>query len=203
MAAYLDENLILDMAGGDREAFSKLYGSVSDTVYGLALSILRNRQDAEDVMHDAFIRIYTSAASYTPCGKPMAWIISIVRNLCLNKIRDDSRTETMGGSTSEGHPEAEPADPEDSIEDLTNRMVIDTAMKVLDDDERQIVTLHALTGYKHKEIAEMLDMAQGTELSKFHRALKKMRNELEKMPASESSAPSGSIKENKGKEGAE
>ena len=148
MAAYLDENLILDMAGGDREAFSKLYGSVSDTVYGLALSILKNRQDAEDVMHDAFIRIYTGAASYTPCGKPMDWIISIVRNLCLNKIRDDSRTESMAGSTSEDHPEAEPADPEDSIEDLTNRMVLDTAMKVLDDDERQIVTLHALTGDK-------------------------------------------------------
>lgn len=171
-ATYLDDRLILDMAGGDKEAFRTVYEATNSTVYGLALSILRNREDAEDVMHDTYIRMYTGACLYQPSGKPLAWIISIVRNLCLNKIRENSHTEDLPDS------HADEADPEDMIEQSTARMVIDAAMKVLGDDERQIVVLHAVTGYKHREIAELLDMPQGTVLSKYNRALKKMKGEL-------------------------
>ena len=172
-AAYLDEDLILDMAGGDREAFREVYEATKSTVYGLALSILRNREDAEDVMHDAYIKIYTGAPSYQPSGRPLAWIISIVRNLCLNRIRDNGHEEDLP----DDHPEE--ADPEDLIERSTAKMVLDAAMKVLSEDERQIVMLHAVTGYRHREIAEILKIPQGTVLSKYNRALKKMRNELE------------------------
>ena len=55
----LNENLILRMAGGDREAFKTLYEQTASVVYGFALSILKNKHDAEDVMHDAFIKTYT------------------------------------------------------------------------------------------------------------------------------------------------
>ena len=170
--AYLDDNMILDMAGGDKEAFRKIYEATKSTVFGLALSILKNRQDAEDVMHDAYIKIYTGAPSYRPCGKPVSWMISIVRNLCLNRLRDESRTADLP----EDHPEE--ADPEDLIEQSTAKMVLDAAMNVLDDDERQIVMLHAVTGYRHREIADLLGLPQGTVLSKYNRALKKMRTEL-------------------------
>ena len=86
-AVQLDENLILRMANGDGHAFTELYQLTSGAVYGFALSILRNREDAEDVMHDAFIKTYTGAVTYKPTGKPLAWILTIVRNLAYNKIR--------------------------------------------------------------------------------------------------------------------
>ncbi|MBR3146984.1 MAG: RNA polymerase sigma factor [Eubacterium sp.] len=170
---YLDERLILDMADGDKEAFRKIYEATDSTVYGLALSILKNRQDAEDVMHDAYIRIYSGAHSYKPEGKPLAWIVSIVRNLCLNKIREGNRAD---GFDDEKISEVE--DPGDEIEQLTARMVLDAAMDVLDDEEREIVLLHAVTGYRHREIADLMGMPQGTVLSKYNRALRKMKNEL-------------------------
>lgn len=169
-SAVLDENLILRMADGDKHAFTELYSQTSSAVYGFALSILKNKHDAEDVMHDTYIRAYTAAVTYRPMGKPLSWILTIVRNLCFSRIRagnvceDISEYENLAG-----------IDAEDSID----KIVLEQAMQVLDLDERQIVVLHALTGLRHREIAEIIDAPVGTVLSKYNRALKKMRKELE------------------------
>lgn len=169
-AAALDENLILRMAEGDRNAFREFYEHTSSAVYGFALSILRNKHDAEDVMHDAFIKAYTAAVTYRPTGKPLAWMMTIVRNMCLNRIKagkvceDISEYEHLAGT-----------DADDSID----RLVLEQALQILDSEERQIVVLHALTGFKHREIADILEVPTGTVLSKYNRALKKVRKELE------------------------
>lgn len=171
-ALQLDENLIVRMAASDTAAFRELYLQTSGVVYGFAMSILRNKHDAEDVMHDAFINIYSGAVTYRPSGHPMAWILTIVRNLCLNRIRagriceELSEYDSLAGTV-------------DDSENVLDRMVLETAMKVLDAEERQIVILHAMTGFKHREIAEILDLPTGTVLSKYNRALKKMRKELD------------------------
>ena len=170
--ARIDEKLIIRMAAGDGAAFKELYEQTASAVYGFALSILKNKHDAEDVMHDAFIKIYTSAVTYRPSGNPMAWILTIVRNLCLNRIRagkvceDLSEYDDLAGALNES-------------DSMLDRMVLETAMGVLDAEERQIVVLHAMTGFKHREIAEILDLPTGTVLSKYNRALKKMRKEME------------------------
>ncbi len=168
--AALDENLILRMGRGDGAAFAEFYRQTSSAVYGFALSILRNRHDAEDVMHDAFIRAYGAAVSYKPSGKPMSWLLTIVRNLCYNRIRDGRVCEDIAE-----YDDLAAASPDDSID----RMVLEKAMSILDSDERQIVVLHALTGLKHREIADILEVPVGTVLSKYNRSLKKMRKELE------------------------
>ena len=168
----LDENLIVRMASNDGAAFRELYQQTSGVVYGFAMSILRNRHDAEDVMHDAYIKIYSSAVTYRPSGKPMAWILTIVRNLCLNKIRagkvceDLSEYDHLAGTSNDS-------------DTVLDRMVLETAMNILDAEERQIVILHAVTGFKHREIAEILDLPTGTILSKYNRAMKKMRSIME------------------------
>lgn len=166
----LDENLILRMGKGDKAAFSEFYRQTSSAVYGFALSILRNKHDAEDVMHDAFIRAYNAAVSYRPSGSPMAWLLTIVRNLCYNRIRAGKVCEDIAE-----YENLASASPDDSID----RMVLEQALQILDSEERQVVVLHALTGLKHREIAEILEIPTGTVLSKYNRALKKMRNELE------------------------
>jgi len=68
-------------------ALEALYERTKAAVYGLALSILRNPQDAEDVMQDTYIRIIRSAGRYRSQGKPMAFILTITRNLALDRIR--------------------------------------------------------------------------------------------------------------------
>jgi RNA polymerase sigma-70 factor (ECF subfamily) len=169
-AVDLDENLILLMAKGDGNAFREFYGATSSAVYGFALSILKNKQDAEDVMHDAYIKAYTNASSYKPMGKPLAWLLTIVKNLCYNKLRSGKIFEDI-------------SEYEDQIagelqEDVTDREVLNKALSILDPEERQIVILHAVSGMKHREIAEVLGMPTGTVLSKYNRSLAKMRKEL-------------------------
>lgn len=175
-ASDLDENLILRMAEGDGSAFREFYEKTSAAVYGFALSILRNGHDAEDITHDAYIRVYTAAVTYIPGRvKPMTWMLTIVRNLCYTKLRS-------------GRVHAEPAEydlladnaayAEDS-ESMMDRLVLKKALEILESEERQIVMLHSLTGLKHREIAEIMEMPVGTVLSKYNRALKKMRKEIE------------------------
>lgn len=168
----LDENLIIRMASSDGAAFRELYQQTSGVVYGFAMSILRNKHDAEDVMHDAFIRIYTSAVTYRPSGNPMAWILTIVRNLCYNKIRAGKVCEDLSEYD-------DLAGPADDTEAALDRMVLEKVMSILDVEERQIVVLHAMTGFKHREIAEILELPTGTITSKYNRALKKMKKEME------------------------
>ena len=170
-AGYLDENLIIRMGRGDAEAFKELYLQTSNVVYGFALSILKNKHDAEDVMHDAFIKSYKSADTYQPMGKPLAWILTIVRNLSYNRIRSGKLCEDIS--------EYENFASSDETGQTIDRLVLEKALQILGFEDRQIVILHALTGLKHREIAEILDLPLGTVTSKYNRALKKMKKEIE------------------------
>lgn len=166
------ESLLLDMTRGDQEALAQLYHRTRTAVFGLALSYLKNRHDAEDVTQDTFVRAWENAPSYRPQGKPMAWLLTIARNLSLMKLREKDRTE--------GLPEEDWAlpGPDDALT-AEDRTVLSAAMSVLEDEEQRIVLLHAVTGLKHREIAESLSLPLSTVLSKYHRALKKLRRKLE------------------------
>ena len=167
----LDE-LIIGVANNDKEAFNLLYEKTSVSVYSFALSILKNLHDAEDVLQDCFISIYDSAAEYRSYGKPMAWIITIAKNLCLKKLRDRKK-----------EPEPLPDNTDISFSDngsvtAEDKILLTMCMNVLSDEERQIVVLHAVSGFRHKEIAQILSMQLSTVLSKYHRALKKLRKNM-------------------------
>ena len=76
------------MRNQDLKALEELYRRTSASVFGYALSVLKNVQDAEDVMHDLYVLVWSAVWKYSPDGKPMAWIITITRNLCLQKLRE-------------------------------------------------------------------------------------------------------------------
>lgn len=174
-----DEKLILRIAEKDKAAFEELYRQTSSAVYGFALSILKNQQDAEDVMHDTFLRIYAYAEKYRPRGKPMAWVLTIVRNLSYNRLRQQKTDPFINGHENTGiSPANEHAIGDDTVKVATDRVVLEAAMKNLSSDERQIVVLHAVTGMTYKEIADLLEMPAGTVMSKYSRAMKKMKSVL-------------------------
>ncbi|NLW65686.1 MAG: RNA polymerase sigma factor [Clostridiales bacterium] len=167
------EACIKQIASGDRAALAELYAGSRSAVYGFALSIVKNSKDAEDVLQDTFLKIWSAAEGYQSMGKPMAWILTIVRNLATSKLRERGKTVEM--------PEDEQLydathDPSFGIE---QRVVLEAAMRELGNDERQIVMLHAISGLKHIEIARMLSMPLSTVLSKYSRALRKLQRALE------------------------
>ncbi|MCD8376549.1 MAG: RNA polymerase sigma factor [Oscillospiraceae bacterium] len=155
------------MAQGDRSALEALYRQTSPAIYGFALSICRNEQDAEDVLQDTYLQALKGAERYRSQGKPMAWLLTITRNLCLMRLRERGKTVS----------EEEWRTPAAWQESCTHedRLLLETAMTGLSDQERQVVLLHAVTGLKHREIAALLELPLPTVLSKYSRALKKLR----------------------------
>lgn len=168
----VDEHLIARLCTGDAAAFKELYLATSDKVFGYALSILRNKADAEDVMHDAYLRVYHRASTYRPQGKPLAWVLAITRNLCYDKIRSRGSSVDVGTCDELAIP--------DGAQTSLDRIVLRNALELLESQERQIVILHAISGMKHREIAELLELPTGTVLSKYHRSLKRLKDEIAK-----------------------
>ena len=167
------DRLLAGVAAGDREAFAQLYHRARGAVYAMALSILKNSADAQDVTQDAFVRIWQSAGTYRSQGSPMAWMLTITRNLARMRLRQSARL----GELTEEEWNAIPAQaPSVTAED---KAVLQKALATLGDQERQIVLLHAVSGLKHREIAALLETPLPTVLSKYHRALKELRTQLE------------------------
>ena len=171
------DSLLRSIAVGDQEALGKLYHGTQGAVYGLALSILKNAQDAQDVTQDTFVQIWENARRYQPKGSPMAWILTIARNLSRMRLRQSFRI----GELTEEEWDAIPADsPAVTTED---RAVLQAALAALGDRERQVVLLHAASGLKYREIAALLELPIATVLSKYHRAMKKMKDQMEGVEA--------------------
>ena len=166
------EELILRVAAGEQQALEELYRRTRGAVYAVALSLLRNAHDAQDVAQDAFVRVWEGAAQYRPQGSPMAWLLTVARNLARMKLRQGARQAELSDEEWEAIPADSPGvTPED-------RELLQTALAGLEDQERQVVLLHAVTGLKHREIAALLEMPLATVLSKYHRALKKLKSKL-------------------------
>lgn len=157
------------IANYDKDALAGLYHMTSASVYSFALSLLKNIQDAEDVLHDTYLQVYKTAASYKSMNKPLAWILTIARNLSLMKLRNRKK---IVDSKPQDWNSAFEAIPSVTAED---RLVLVSCMDKLTDEERQIIMLHTVSGYKHREVAGFLKIPLSTELSKYHRAIKKLR----------------------------
>ena len=162
-------------AQGSRESFHQLYLETERSVYSFILSILKNPQDAEEILQETYLKIWTSAGTYKPQGKPLAWMFTIARNLCYMKFRDQKHAADLGLDDLSGEETGELCLP---LEHMTDVMVLKTALEILKEDERQIVLLHASAGLKHREIADNLGIPLSTVLSKYNRAMKKLQNYL-------------------------
>ena len=163
--------LIRKIALGEGEALASLYEKTSSAVYGFALSISKSRADAEEIMQDTFLAVDANADRYQPVGSPMAWILTITRNLAYQRLRRAKRE-----TAAEDIPEE--ADHAILSEETENKMILETALKTLGEEERQIVMLHAVSGLKHREIAALLGLGLPTTLSRYHRALAKLQKQL-------------------------
>ncbi|MBV1759206.1 MAG: RNA polymerase sigma factor [Dethiosulfatibacter sp.] len=168
----IDESLFEKIGNDDMDAFESLYNLTERTMYAYILSIVRNHEDTLDILQETYLKIRAAAHLYKPMGKPLAWMFTIAKNLYLSNIRSEKRYSYEGTVELENSLEfSYVTDPEDKI-------VLETTLEILAEDERQIVLLHAVSGLKHKEIAKSIGIPLSTALSKYHRALKKLKDNL-------------------------
>lgn len=169
----IDEKLFPEIADGNKQAFCTLYEECKGAVFAYAFSLLKNADKADDAVSDTFLKIRTSAHLYKPKGKPLAWIFTITKNICLMEFRKNKKlAETPIDDIRN-------LSALDKISDVEDRMVIKTALEILSEEECTIIFLHAVSGEKHREIADLLNLPLSTVISKYNRGIKKLRKELE------------------------
>ena len=157
---------------GDASSFDVIYNRTRKSVYYVALSILRDKALAEDVMQTTYMRVLKNIQGYALGTNASAWIIKIAKNEAINvkkvRMREQSVDEYENVSL---FGVSEP----DTYGELT-----DLAKRLLSDDEFSILMLVTACGYKRKEIAKMIDMPIPTVTWKYQNALSKMRTAVEK-----------------------
>ena len=168
-----EDALLVRVGQGDRQALEALYRLTSRAVYGCLLSIVKNPHDAEELMQDTYVQLVSGAADYRPQGRPRGFIMAVARNLGLMRLREERRFPAAG----EEETETLPADGNEAGR-AEDRLVLECAMRVLGDEERQVVMLHAVAGLKHRETAALMGLPLSTVLSRYHRALGKLQKAL-------------------------
>jgi len=160
---------------GDREAFGDLYALYAKELYRYAYFVLGSPELAADAVQDAVISAFEQIKSLRKPEAFKAWLFKILSNTCNKHIGDKVRQrETVLYDDGLGGLALVEALPAEDIMDLKQ------AFTVLDPIQRQIVLLCVVEGYKSREVAQMLSSTPGTVRSKLARALKKMREELER-----------------------
>lgn len=155
---------------GDREAFGRLYQEVALDLYRMALYTLGDPQDAEDAVAETFLEAWKGIHNLRDAASFRQWMLRILSIRCKRRvgvyIREKGNID-IDDYLEEGIPD-----------DGGPRAEVREAMARLAPDERQMVLLSTLWGYTMREIAEMMDLPQGTVSSKLHRTLKKLRRML-------------------------
>lgn len=164
------EHLIAEIAKGNKDALGDLYSLIKTDVFAYAMSKTGNKPDAEDIMQDTFIQIYKYAGRYEPQGKPMAWIVTIVLNLVRRQGVLKSRHMSLDESV-----ELESETVESPATDVLRNEWLKWVMKALNDEEREVIVLHIVSGLRHREIAELKGEPLSTVLSRYNRAIKKLQ----------------------------
>lgn len=163
-------------AQGDKNAFAQLYKATSGKLFAVSLQLLRRRDWAEDVLQDAFVRIWHNAADYhTDKGTVMTWMISITRYRALDLIKTRQFKAEHIELDPDWHPEAE-AD-QDGLG--KEKVKLDDCMSALDAEHRQSIYLAFVNGLTHKEITCHTGAPLGSVKSWIRRGLARLKRCLE------------------------
>lgn len=174
-----DGELVRRARRGDEFAFGLLVERYQRPAYAVALSVTGRHEDAEDAAQEAFL---VALDRLDECRSPErfgGWLMTIVRNRSKNLLRRESLRET--DQVPPGARSAAPT-PDKATEASELRRLLEAALAELPEVQRQVVLLHDWEGWKHREIAEKLDLPSGTVRSHLHFARKALRRSLENVP---------------------
>ena len=182
MPAPTDEELVRKSKEGDERAFGELISRYESKVYSLALKMVRNPEDAEDVLQDTFLRAYRGIKSFQGASTFSTWIYRITANSALMRLRKKQLPTVSIEDADERETPVNIADwTPGPVEQLLNRelqQVMDEAIGALPPEFRQVFVLRDIEEMSNAEVADILDLSVAAVKSRLHRARLKVRNRL-------------------------
>lgn len=173
----IPHNILIQASNGDMEAFEMIYRATADFVYNVAYRITHNREDAQEVTQDVFVKIYRKLSEFRFRSSFKTWLYRIAVNAALNKYkgrsRDFARRADYDDSITTG-PAGGQTTPFIDRED--NEALIESMLSALNPDQRACVVLRDIEGFSYKEIAESLNININTVRSRLKRAREALLN---------------------------
>ncbi|HEY8607918.1 MAG TPA: sigma-70 family RNA polymerase sigma factor [Noviherbaspirillum sp.] len=169
-----EENL-LACARGDYAALAKIYEQEASWLLGVALRIVRRKELAHEVLHDAFIQIWLKSSGYQPTlGSARGWIYSVVRHRAIHILRAGAHEIREPDSQVDARASEDPG-PADVFAEKRNAQALHRCLDVLDEQKRHCILLAYVDGYTHAEIASRLGHPLGTVKAWMRRGLLLLR----------------------------
>ncbi len=176
------ERLIERICRADESALAELFDRLADHAYAIAMGILRNADDAEEVINDAFARVWRQAERFDPeRGSAASWIGIMVRSQSLDRLRQ-RRQHAAQSLHPDGNTEAYSEDdepwPDQAAEHASLARLTRRALAGLSDAQRQVLSMAYFRDLSHRDIADMLQLPLGTVKSHCRRGLTRLRRAL-------------------------
>jgi RNA polymerase sigma-70 factor, ECF subfamily len=179
-----DEDLISLVEAADAEAFATLYDRHSRAAFSLAYRMMGERQASEDLMQDAFLKVWRSASSYrAERGSVRTWILSIVHNRGIDQIRSQASRRRTQDKIEASASRSQPSEAFAETWRNSQRDQVREALNTLPPEQLKILELAYFSGYTHVEISDLLRLPLGTVKGRMRLGLKKIRDYFESRDA--------------------
>jgi RNA polymerase sigma-70 factor (ECF subfamily) len=171
-----DQDLLKQVRAGDKQAFRRLMETHQDRLFGLVISMVANREQAEDLLQEIFVKVYFALESFEGQSSFYTWLYRIASNHCLDYLRKNrlpqvSLDRPLSDDTEMTFEDALQAprtdDPEATIDDPSEAASL---LAALEPEQRLILSLRELEGRTYEELAEMLNCPVNTVKSRLNRA---------------------------------
>lgn len=182
-----DSILIRDIKRGDEAAFDKIVQRYMKKAYSIALRFMRNSDDAEDMVQEAFLKVYININSYNEKYSFSSWFFRILANSCINALKRkkrrsfllDLRDREQDFERMEIYKQTSERDPEEGLILKEEKRVILEGIYSLPEKQRAVILLYDIEGFSQHEVAEILEIPLGSVMSRLFYGRKKLKQYLE------------------------
>ncbi len=171
---------LLKRAGrGDKDAFAELYDATSARVYGLAVRVVRDPAQAEEVAQESFLEIWRGSARFDPDrGSAIAWMLTIVHRKAVDRVRSAEATSRRDTTYQRKNQMVEHDATADAAHASLEARRVRSALTSLTEVQREAIDLAYFGGYTHTEVAAMLDLPVGTAKTRIRDGLIRLRDAM-------------------------
>ena len=180
-----DKELVKRARAGDSAAFETLVLTYQQRVYNLALRMAGNPDDAFDLSQEAFLKAWKGLDGFHFESSFSTWLYRLTANACLDYLRAKKRRQTVSLTAQEENGEEKQLEipdpaltPEQAVLAAEDRRLLARALDALEPDARAILTMRVINGMHYEQIAEVLEVREGTVKSRLSRAREKLRKKL-------------------------
>ena len=179
----IDETKLIDqILQGDTDSFAQLVETYQDKVYSLCLRMVGDREDAQDLAQEAFVKAWRGLKFYKHEAAFSTWLYRLTSNVCIDFLRQKKRKSALSLTSQEEEEQIDIPDPSPQPEELVlqqqRKEAVADAMSQLEDEFRLVLTLRVVQERSYEEIAEIMDLKVGTVKSRLARAREKLRRIL-------------------------